>query len=82
MTGRKGLKDKRLARASARRAPVDEVLEMTSLCKSRYRGWSVKHFHAHYRRSDGKRSFTRVKSNLQAARWTRAISRSSDKMER
>lgn len=66
--GTEGLKDKRLARASARRAPVDEVIALTSLYKSRYQGWSVKHFHAHYRRSNGTRSYTWVKSALQAAR--------------
>ena len=56
--GAKGLKDKRLTIVSARRAPVDEVLELTSLYKSQYHGWSVKHFHAHYRCSEGKRSYT------------------------
>ena len=74
--GTEGLKDKRLASASARRAPVDEVLELTSLYKSRYREWSVKHFYAHYRRSNGKRSYTWVKSNLQAARLVPKIKKS------
>lgn len=66
--GIEGLRDKRIASASARRAPVDEVLKLTSLYKSRYQEWSVKHFYAHYRRSEGKRSYTWVKSNLQEAR--------------
>ena len=66
--GTEGLMDKRVTSAAARRAPVDEVLKLTSLYKSRYQEWSVKHFYAHYRRSDGKRSYTWVKNNLQAAR--------------
>jgi len=32
---------------------------------SRYQGWSVKHFHAWYRREGGKRSYSWVKSRLQ-----------------
>ena len=54
--GREGLLDKRLTQASHRRAPVDEVLRMTDRYRSRYMGWSAKHFYARYRRSGGTRS--------------------------
>jgi transposase len=42
--GLEGLKDRRLEGASARRAPVDEVMELTEKYKSRHQGWAVKHF--------------------------------------
>jgi len=62
-----GLMDKRLSRASHRRAPVDEVMEMTERYQRRHEGWSVKHFYAWYRRDGGKRSYTWVKTRLQEA---------------
>jgi len=62
-----GLMDKRLSQASHRRAPVDEVMEMTDRYQRRHEGWSVKHFHAWYRRDGGKRSYTWVKNRLQEA---------------
>ena len=43
--GAAGLADRRLGRASARAAPVDEVLQMVSLYETRYTGWTIKHFH-------------------------------------
>jgi transposase len=66
--GMEGLKDKRLEQASSRRAPVDEVQELTSSYKTRYMGWNVKHFHSWYAREGGKRSYTWVKNSLQAAK--------------
>lgn len=65
--GLDGLIDKRLAQASARKAPVDEVLALQERYRSRHRGWNVRHFHAWYRRDGGTRSYTWVKNQLQAA---------------
>ena len=45
--GLAGLVDRRLGKASPRRAPADVVEEMLALYRERYRGWSVKHFHEH-----------------------------------
>jgi transposase len=65
--GLEGLQDKRLMQASARRAPVDEVLELVGRYKHRHRGWNVKHFYSWYRRDGGVRSYTWVKNKLQQA---------------
>jgi transposase len=65
--GLEGLYDKRIEQASHRRAPVDEVLKITNLYKSRYSGFNVKHFYSWYRRlHGGGRSYTWVKNTLQA----------------
>ena len=67
--GMEGLYDKRLTKASHRRAPVDEVMSLTDLYRDRYQGWNVKHFYSFYRRKhEGQRSYTWVKNKLQAAR--------------
>lgn len=66
--GLDGLVDKRLSQVSHRRAPVDEVLRLEALYRERYDGWNVKHFHSFYRRRHGgQRSYSWVKSRLQAA---------------
>lgn len=65
--GLEGLIDKRLSQVSQRRAPVDEVLRLTESYRSRHEGWSAKHCYAWYRRDGGTRSYTWVKSRLQAA---------------
>lgn len=66
--GLEGLYDKRISRASHRRAPVDEVARLEDLYRSRYFGWNVKHFYGRYREvHGGKRSYTWVKSKLQEA---------------
>lgn len=65
--GIQGLMDKRLAQASHRRAPVDEVMQMTERYRRRHMGWNAKHYFAWYRREGGKRSYTWVKSRLQEA---------------
>jgi transposase len=65
--GVEGLIDKRLSQVSHRRAPVDEVLHLKGLYRSRYEGWNVKHFHAWYRREGGSRSYSWVKNRLQEA---------------
>lgn len=64
--GLEGLIDKRLNQISHRRAPVDEVIALTTLYQSRYTGWNVKHFFSFYKRKHkGKRSYTWVKKTLQ-----------------
>jgi transposase len=64
--GSEGLLDKRLTQASLRRAPVDEVMRLLGMYKSRYRGWNVKHFYSWYQRDGGKRSYSWVKNTLQS----------------
>ena len=65
--GLEGVMDKRLTHVSSRRAPVDEVMALTSQYKSRYRGWNVKHFYSWYKRDNGIRSYSWVKKELQSA---------------
>lgn len=65
--GMDGLIDLRLEQVSHRRAPVDEVVQLTDLYRCRHMGWNAKHFHAWYRRSGGGRSYTWVKTRLQDA---------------
>src|SRR4030066_1622293 len=64
--GVEGLSDKRLTQASFRRAPVDEVMAVADLYKSRHRGWNVKHFYSWYRRDGGRRSYMWGKKTLKA----------------
>jgi hypothetical protein len=66
--GLEGLMDKRLEQVSARKAPVDEVLALVDRYQARHRGWAVKHFYSWYRRDGGRRSYTWVKNQLQAAK--------------
>lgn len=65
--GIEGLIDKRLSQVSHRRAPVDEVIQVTEKYRNRHAGWNVKHFYSWYRRDGGRRSYTWVKSRLQEA---------------
>jgi hypothetical protein len=66
--GLDGLLDRRMAQVSGRRAPVDEVLGVVELYRGRYAGWNVRHFHGWYLRAHGgTRSYSWVKSTLQAA---------------
>ncbi|MSQ52291.1 MAG: helix-turn-helix domain-containing protein [Betaproteobacteria bacterium] len=66
--GLQGLIDRRIVLASRRRAPVDEVMRIVDLYRSRYQGWNVAHFYDWYRRDhQGTRSYTWVKSGLQQA---------------
>ena len=65
--GLDGLRDKRLAQASRRCAPVDEVLALVDRYRIGHQGWNVKHFYTWYRRDGGGRSYTWVKNRLQAA---------------
>jgi transposase len=63
--GLDGLLDKRLTQASARKAPVDEVMTLVDRYKDRYNGWTAKHFYAWYCREGGSRSYSWVKNKLQ-----------------
>lgn len=65
--GLEGLIDKRLSQASHRRAPLDEVIKVNDLYRSRHLGWNAMHFYTWYRRDGGTRSYTWVKSRLQEA---------------
>ena len=65
--GLEGLMDKRLNQASHRRAPVDEVLQVTDRYRNQHEGWNVKHFYSWYKREGGGRSYTWVKNRLQGA---------------
>ena len=65
--GLDGLLDKRMSQISHRRAPVDEVMRMVDRYRRRHEGWSVKHYHAWYRRDGGTRSYNWVRTHLQAA---------------
>ncbi len=63
--GLDGLIDKRLNQASARKAPVDEVMALADLYRDRHKGWNVSHFHDWYQKGGGTRSYTWVKNTLQ-----------------
>lgn len=63
--GLDGLIDKRLNQASARKAPVDEVMALSDLYRDRHKGWNISHFHDWYQRGGGTRSYTWVKNTLQ-----------------
>ena len=43
--GLDGLIDKRLNQASARKAPVDEVMALADRYRDGHKGWNVSHFH-------------------------------------
>lgn len=64
------LADKRLSQVSKRKAAASEIDQVITLYQSRYLGWNVKHFCAHYQRHQQAsalpvRSYTWVKSVLQ-----------------
>lgn len=65
--GLAGLLDKRIERASHRKAPVDEIVRLQDLYRREYPGWNVKHFHSWYKQDGGTRSYTWVKDALQSA---------------
>ena len=45
--GEAGLLDRRLGKASAKRVPVDREMEVEWLYRTRYQGFTAKHFHEH-----------------------------------
>ena len=66
--GLEGLFDRRLGKASAKRVPVDEVTWVLDQYKTKYVGWTAKHFHDHLRKHHGFRwSYTWTKTQLHAA---------------
>lgn len=65
--GLAGLQDRRLDRAYHRAVPVDEALALVEGYRREYAGWNVRHYHSHYRREGGTRSYSWVKKTLQAA---------------
>jgi len=65
--GPEGLYDKRMRQTSHKKAPGFEVQDVIEKYRERHQGWNVKHYYSHYRRGGGKRSYTWVKTALQAA---------------
>ena len=66
--GADGLRDRRLGRASPRRAPAAELSRMQILYQERYRDFTVKHFHEQLqKRHDYKLGYTVTRLALQAA---------------
>jgi transposase len=65
--GLQGLIDHRLGQISHRRAPVDEVMALTTSYRARHLGWTAKHYYAWYRRAGGRRGYTWLKRELQKA---------------
>jgi hypothetical protein len=66
--GAEGLRDRRLGRASPRRAPAAELSRMQVLYQERYRDFTVKHFHEQLQqRHDYKLGYTVTRLALQGA---------------
>lgn len=66
-SGESGLLDRRLGRASGKRVPVDREAEVERLYRTRYSGFTAKHFHEHLVRSHGFRwGYTWTKAFLQS----------------
>ncbi|MBW1678219.1 MAG: ISNCY family transposase [Deltaproteobacteria bacterium] len=63
--GLSGLADRRLGKLSHRRAPVDEVMGVLTLFKTRYYDFTVKHFHEKLAGHGIQRSYTWTKKVLQ-----------------
>ena len=71
--GEAGLLDRRLGRASGKRVPVDREEEVERLYRTRYSGFTAKHFHEHLVRHHGFRwGYT----------WTKAFLHSKGLLER
>ena len=45
--GKAGLLDRRIGKASGRRVPVDRCEEVKRLYRTRYQGFTARHFHEH-----------------------------------
>ena len=74
--GADGLYDRRLGRASARRAPADEVMAVLELFETRYWDFTAKHFHEKLVSEHGsRRSYNWVRLTLQAHGLLRAAPR-------
>jgi transposase len=65
--GEAGLLDRRLGRASPKRAPADDEAEIERLYRTRYKGFTARHFHEHLTRDHLYRwSYTWTKLFLQS----------------
>ena len=74
--GAQGLYDRRLGRASARRAGVDEVVRLLELFDTRYWDFNARHFHEKLVAEHGvRRSYNWVRQTLQAHGRVRAAPR-------
>jgi len=74
--GLEGLFDRRLDKASERRAPVDEIAWMVEQYRTRHVGWTVKHFHDHLKAHHGFGwGYTWTKTQLHAAGLVRKARR-------
>jgi transposase len=81
--GSEGLADQRIGKASARRAPVDEVTRVLELFETRYFDFTVKHFHEKLVDEHGiRRSYTWTKNALQAAGKVRKAKRRGEHRRR
>ena len=82
--GLAGLLDRRLGKASPHRVPADEVERVLELYRTRYTGWTVKHFHERLADKHGvKRSYGWTKSVLHTAGLVRpAVKRSAHRKKR
>jgi transposase len=66
--GAPGLLDRRLGKASSRRVPVDQVEQVLTLYRERYRGFTAQHFHDKLCQHHGFRlGYTWTRLRLQAA---------------
>jgi transposase len=66
--GLQGLVDHRWSQVSHKKAPVNEIMEITELYSNKYFGWNVKHFASFYwRKHNGTRCYTWIKTTLQNA---------------
>lgn len=63
--GEEGLWDRRVGKASARQAPVDEVAKVLDLYRTRYFDFRVRHFHEKLPEHGVHRSYTWTKNVLQ-----------------
>jgi transposase len=82
--GLSGLLDRRLGKASPHRAPADEAAAVLELYRTRYAGWTVKHFHERLVEGHGVgRSYGWTKSVLHASGLVRpALRRSAHRKKR
>jgi transposase len=79
-----GLLDRRLGKVSPHRVPADEVERVLDLYRTRYAGWTVKHFHERLVERHGVgRSYGWTKSVLHASGLVRpAVKRSAHRKKR
>ncbi len=74
--GAEGIVDRRLGRASARRAPLDQIEWVVELFRTRYWDFTAKHFHEHLVRDHGfKLGYSWTKGQLQKAGLVRKAKR-------